>query len=346
MTAFQPVRQPDLTAIDAQRRAIIDRHGEWTAHNIHLGGDLYTIGPHAGSGRLQRTVQIVGDLACKPLNQLRVLDLACLEGMYALEFARHGAEVVGIEGRESNLVKARFVKNVLSLDNLTFYQDDIRNLSPEKYGQFDVVLCLGVYYHLDAPSAFRLAEQMYAVCNRLMIMDTQVGLSDRSRFDHNGHEYWGISVTEYQIGATPQQKQGDLWGSIGNDDSVWLTRPSLLNLLAHVGFTSAYECHNPSEVGKPADRLTVVAIKGERHPPLATPEATAAPIVDWPEHSPKNINPQQKRFYFLAKKLTHLVPQRLRQVLKAALISVGLRKPVAAPWEWDEPFKRRNRNGR
>ena len=39
---------------------------------------------------------------------VRVLDLASLEGMYALELARRGADVVAIEGREANVEKARF----------------------------------------------------------------------------------------------------------------------------------------------------------------------------------------------------------------------------------------------
>jgi 2-polyprenyl-3-methyl-5-hydroxy-6-metoxy-1,4-benzoquinol methylase len=345
MTDVETACRTESSAIERQRRVIIERYGEWTAHNIHLAGDVYTIGPQAGSGRLRRTVQVVADLAGKPLDQLRVLDLACLEGMYALEFARHGAEAVGIEGREANLAKANFAKEVLSLDNLTFYQDDIRNLSPEKYGQFDVVLCLGVYYHLDAPSAFRLAEQMYAVCRRLLFMDTQVGVYDRHRYDYNGHSYWGVSVTEYAPEATHDQQQADLWGSIGNNSSVWLTRPSLLNLFAHVGFTSVYECHNPSEVGKPADRLTLAAIKGQHQPLRTTPEADATPLLDWPEHSPPNINPQQRRFYSLSKRLTHFVPRPVRQGLKAVFRSVGLKKRPVAPWEWDEPFKRRKHTG-
>jgi 2-polyprenyl-3-methyl-5-hydroxy-6-metoxy-1,4-benzoquinol methylase len=33
-----------------------------------------------------------------------VLDLGCLEGLYALELARPGAEVVAIEGRQANIV--------------------------------------------------------------------------------------------------------------------------------------------------------------------------------------------------------------------------------------------------
>ncbi len=74
--------------------------------------------------------------------------------MCAVELARLGANVVGIEGREANLAKARFAKEALSLENPEFHQDDVRNLSKEKYGRFDVVLCLGILYHLNRQTFF------------------------------------------------------------------------------------------------------------------------------------------------------------------------------------------------
>ncbi len=56
--------------------------------------------------KLRRVVQIVSEFFAKPFHEIRVLDLACMEGLYAVEFARHGADVVAIEGREENIVKA------------------------------------------------------------------------------------------------------------------------------------------------------------------------------------------------------------------------------------------------
>jgi len=47
--------------------------------------------------------QAISDFAGQPFNQLRVLDLACAEGHYAIECAMHGAEAIGIEFREESL---------------------------------------------------------------------------------------------------------------------------------------------------------------------------------------------------------------------------------------------------
>ena len=150
-----------------------EKYGEWTAMSIHLGSGVHTLQP-APDARLRRIVQVACDLARKPLSQLRVLDLACLEGHYAIEFAMHGAEVVGIELREQNLTKAQFVKDHLGLDRLSLYRDDVRNLSPEKYGLFDIVICSGILYHLDAPDVFHFVKRIYDVCTHFAIIDTQI----------------------------------------------------------------------------------------------------------------------------------------------------------------------------
>ena len=52
---------------------------------------------------------------------------------------------MGVEIREASIEKARFVKDVLALDNLELAQDDVRSLTAEKYGIFDVVLCLASF---------------------------------------------------------------------------------------------------------------------------------------------------------------------------------------------------------
>ena len=151
------------TVIEKKRR-ISDQYGPWTT-DINLGFGVRTLDeedPSHGT-RLRRFIQAVSDSARRPLGELRVLDLACLEGMFAVELARMGASVVGIEGREANVAKARLAKEVLGLENLEFHQDDVRNLSEERYGRFDVVLCLGILYHLNPPHVFRFVESIASV---------------------------------------------------------------------------------------------------------------------------------------------------------------------------------------
>ena len=62
--------------------------------------------------------------------------------------------MVAIEGREANAAKARVAAEVLGLERLEIRVEDVRELSAERHGTFDVVLCLGLLYHLDADDLF------------------------------------------------------------------------------------------------------------------------------------------------------------------------------------------------
>jgi hypothetical protein len=264
-----------LSELERQKQEVIARHGPWTAHNIHLGDGVYTMQPGIVGDeiKLRRVVQTVFDLSEGSVANLRILDLACLEGMYAIELVRHGAIGVGIEGRAANLAKAAFVKEALGLRNLTLHQDDVRNLSRAKYGSFDVVLCLGILYHLDAPDVFTFLQRIAEVCVRFAIIDTHISVSPEQSRSHEGKLYWGRPYVEHAPTASAEEKAQNLWASLDNAQSFWLTRDSLLDALSHAGFTSVLECHLPAEATKPADRITLVAFKGPRQALKSAPLA-------------------------------------------------------------------------
>ena len=228
-------------AIIEGKRAVEERYGAWTAHNIHLDGDLYTRADRVFGDeyKLRRVVQLIADVAGRDFGSMRVLDLGCLEGLYSIELGKRGAEVVGIEGREANIAKARFAKDVLGLENVTLEQDDVRSLTRERYGEFDVILCLGLLYHLDADDVFMLLSRIGELTRRMAIVDTHVALSGRESRSHAGEEYRGISFPEYA-------EDESLWAAIGNRTSFWPTRPSLVNALGRAGFTSVSECLAPA----------------------------------------------------------------------------------------------------
>jgi 2-polyprenyl-3-methyl-5-hydroxy-6-metoxy-1,4-benzoquinol methylase len=185
----------DTEAIRREKAEIVARYGKWTAHNIHLVDDVYTIqsGLTGDEFRLRRVMQIIADLVGdRPPQDLRVLDLACLERMYSVELARKGATVVAIEGREANIAKAAFAKRVLRLNKIELIQDDVRNLSREAHGKFDIVLCLGILYHLDSPDVFTFIERLADVCTGFAIIATHTSVAAVELQTHQDHE--GISL--------------------------------------------------------------------------------------------------------------------------------------------------------
>jgi SAM-dependent methyltransferase len=321
----------DRNKIAGVKKEAVGRLGAWTAHNIHLGGDVYTMDAPQNDSRVRRVLQVAADIAGKPLDKLRVLDLACLEGQFGIEFAQHGAEVVAIEGREANLAKARVVKDHLSLSNLDLVLDDVLNLSSEKYGHFDVVLCLGILYHLDHPDVMEFVRKISTVCTRMAIIDTHFSLQAKNSYTWNGHSYWGERKSEHRSNASKEEKAAKLWQSLDNTKVFTFTQASLCNLLRHVDFTSLYEClnpyehHNPHWPGPPVgdrhaiwrNRTTFVAIKGQKQTLLSTPITDVTPEIDRPER-PEYFGGHSNCWMHqtLLGSMSRVMPQPLRQMLR------------------------------
>jgi hypothetical protein len=240
-------------------------------------------------------MQAVSDLGGRPFNELRVLDLACLEGLYGIEMARHGADVVGVEIREAHLAKARFAADALQLSRYELRRDDVRNISAESYGLFDVVLCIGILYHLDAPDVFGFIERMSAVCKRLLVIDTHVTAWRGRTLVHAGRPYRGRRMFEHLPWSTKEQRIRKPWASIDNPSSVWLSRASLENALQETGFTSVYACDVPATPGRPEYRQTFVAVKGSPAKLLCVPDIREVPALLVEEKSPARTAVRQLR---------------------------------------------------
>ncbi len=301
------------------KESLTQRFGPWTADNVHLGGGVYTIDDKAidRADILRRLMQVIQDVAHHPVPELRVLDLACLEGLFGIELALQGARVVGIEAREANIEKARFVKQTLNLNRLDLIQDDVRNISIDRNGEFHAVLCAGILYHLDAPDVFHFIERIFEMTTDFAVFDTHISLSAKEARAHKNKVYWGRSFMEHSRDSNPDEKAKRLWSSLDNAKSFWFTKSSLLNFLAHTGFTSVYECHNPSTIHGLADRVTLVAIKGTRRPLLCAPILNAAIGLDWPEKSNRQIHAwQQAKLRHPVSTVAMWMPASARRLLK------------------------------
>ena len=258
-----------------EKQKIIDKYGVWTAHTIHLGYDVYTRDVDIiETWRVDRYRQILKNFGYNDLSKLRILDLASCEGLFAIEFARHGAKTLGIEGRRANLEKAIFAKNVLELSTAEFVQDDVRNLNADKYGVFDVTFCCGILYHLDMPDVIRFIKKMSEVTKHLLFIDTHVSLpnlrknpfnlSKMSDFVWEEESYKGRYYVEQ--GSTPEEKESALWSSLDNIRSFWLERSSLYKALNQYGFVLIYEnLWDPQVPIDEIDRLNFIAVKNQNN---------------------------------------------------------------------------------
>ena len=105
----------------------------------------------------------------------RALDLACNEGWWSHRLLEWGADqVVAVEAREDNAHRARLLRDHhgIAAAQLEVITADATTLDPQLLGQFDVVLCLGLLYHLEDPiGTLRLAR---ALTKGLLVVETQV----------------------------------------------------------------------------------------------------------------------------------------------------------------------------
>ncbi|MBC8469696.1 MAG: class I SAM-dependent methyltransferase [Planctomycetes bacterium] len=212
---------------------------------------------------VRRVMQIIRDTAKLPFDQLRILDFACGEGVYAIEAALRGSEVVAFDVRNERMDEGVKVKERFGLDNLRFEQTDIRNVDVGSYGGADVVLFLGILYHLHHRDVFKVVRNIYDMCRQFVIIDTHIALHGRIKIEHDGRSYEGRQYREHADDDPEEVRRSRLLASLDNSLSFWFTKESLFRLLNDVGFTSVFECNVPLEPFKLENRITIIAYKGE-----------------------------------------------------------------------------------
>jgi SAM-dependent methyltransferase len=151
---------------------------EFTAHNILLDDGTFTKPDSTHSMTEVPTFisarGILETVFPGDKSQLRLADVGCLEGGFAVEFARMGFRVLGIEVRELNIAACNYVKSKTDLPHLEFVQDNALNIA--RHGVFDAVFCCGLLYHLDRPKQY--LETLSAVTRKLLILHTHFSIID------------------------------------------------------------------------------------------------------------------------------------------------------------------------
>ncbi len=111
----------------------------------------------------------LADLLGDDLATTTALDIGCNCGFFSLDLATRGAaQVDGIDLRPENIAQARFLAEHYGVGNVSFEAVDAADLEPGR--QWDIVLNLGILYHVTDPLQF--IRQTYELCRRAAIIDT------------------------------------------------------------------------------------------------------------------------------------------------------------------------------
>ncbi len=145
----------------------------------------------------------------------RLVDLGAGHGGYARLAADLGWQVTAVDARTE-----RFPEN--DSDAIEWRQSDIRDVDLEPY---DLVLCLGVFYHLTVDDQIDLLSR----CRTTIVIDTHV---DHGVHDHHLSERVTMAGYEGRL----YQEHGETTSSWGNDQSFWPTLESFHRMLNDWGF--------------------------------------------------------------------------------------------------------------
>jgi tRNA (mo5U34)-methyltransferase len=145
---------PDLSSIHVsaltqeQIQQRVRELGDWF-HNIDLGG-IKTAPDHFLGDYPAVKWQRFAEAIPADLRGKSVLDIGCNGGFYAIEMKRRGADrVVGMDYDATYLAQARFAAEAVGVD-IEFRQLSVYDVA--KLGEkFDLVLFMGVFYHLRHP---------------------------------------------------------------------------------------------------------------------------------------------------------------------------------------------------
>jgi len=134
-----------MTDLDEIRRRIA-AHGHWY-HQIEVAPGILTPGDHASARALAHLDGLGLPADC---SGLRVLDIGCRDGFFSFALERRGATVLGMDYALPTSTGFSLASELVG-SQVEYLVENVYDLSPEKHGQFDLVLFLGVLYHLRHP---------------------------------------------------------------------------------------------------------------------------------------------------------------------------------------------------
>lgn len=125
--------------------------GHWF-HNLHLPDGTQTAPHHSLGDFPTYKWQRLREHIPQDLNGWKVLDIGCNAGFYSFELAKRGGYVTGIDSDPHYLAQAKWAARQYGLeDRVTFRQMQVYDLA-HVTETFDLVLFMGVFYHLRYPT--------------------------------------------------------------------------------------------------------------------------------------------------------------------------------------------------
>lgn len=212
----------------------------------------------------------------------RVLDIGCLNGQYTFYAEKHGAkEVVSIDLIEDTKNKNSYPQTAYTNEGYLYAHNifkskakyvfpySIYDVTAKDFGQFDIVLFLGVIYHLAHPLV--ALERINGVLKKdgIMVLESEISKSV-TRFYNKLHLKHSSTVLSKEVSAktTAKNKALQIIGKLSedtnevfnNDPSVfWVpSKKDLIKFIDFAGFAIEQTHEDPN-----TNRVTFICKKKE-----------------------------------------------------------------------------------
>jgi tRNA (mo5U34)-methyltransferase len=178
--------------------------------------------------RFARRLKLLGIPA--DLKGMRVLDMGTWDGFFAFEMERRGADVFVIDMWDDAAFQQFDFARRAKQSRVQGEKMDAQDVTPERLGQFDLILCAGLLYHLRYPLA--ALEAIRTICKGRLILET-VGMVP---FVHGR-----FPMIAFFPGDDEAMRTGRYWGISGAATAAWV-----VEALRSAGFSRCEVVHEPS----------------------------------------------------------------------------------------------------
>jgi tRNA (mo5U34)-methyltransferase len=198
----------------AEIRKLVAQVPHWH-HRFHIAEGVETPGSYDPNDILER-LGLPDDLS-----GLRALDVGPSDGFFSMHLARRGASVTSVDYRAKDAHGFGTMERITGL-NFDYHQMNVYDISREQLGGFDIVLFLGVLYHL--PDMVRAFDILRHVCDGRIFVETE----------YEPDLAPGIAVARYYEASSLANDHTNFWAP---------NRECVAAMLRDTGFTPGKEAY-------------------------------------------------------------------------------------------------------
>lgn len=181
----------------------------------------------------------------------RAGDIGCNKGQYVMAVLNSHfpeARLLGVDPKMSNYNACLKLKT----DRIDFKRLDSRLLDEDNAGIFDFVLCYGLIYHLDDPTALMKSLERITHDRSVVNIEGHIAINKEQAClpEPNppivskvldGTTYYGKIYKEFDPDMSPEQKDEACEAAYDNLWAFWLTYDSIIKMFIRYGFTHIIE---------------------------------------------------------------------------------------------------------